>query len=238
MWGMRMVNIIHTRSKESVANSASEKLIGAISALAREKEHVTIALCGGRNVQGIFEQMLKAKRVNWKKVHLFVVDERLVEITDEESNFLLMKKFLIDPLIVRGDLPKENAHPFIYEPARPDKGVIAYERELHKYGGRFDIVLLSAGEDGHIAGLYPNHHSVADESNYFLTMTDSPKPPKERMTTSRRLLLHSKVAILLFVGDAKREAYNKFRDMTVHHFDCPAKLVNGITESFVITDLK
>ena len=85
---------------------------------------------------------------------------------------------------------------------------------LAEHGFRYDIILLSSGEDGHVGALYPDHHSVADQHHGFIVMDDSPKPPPERMTSSLSLMQTAEVALLLFVGEAKREAYERFNDPT------------------------
>ena len=90
-----------------------------------------------------------------------------------------------------------------------------YERVLAEHGFRYDIILLSSGEDGHVGALYPHHHSFADRHHGFIVMDDSPKPPPERMTSSLSLMQTAEAAVLLFVGEAKREAYAKFNDAAV-----------------------
>ena len=43
-------------------------------------------------------------------------------------------------------------------------------------------------------------------------MEDSPKPPEKRISISKNFLLKSKVGILLFIGEVKRQAYINFLD--------------------------
>ncbi len=96
-----------------------------------------------------------------------------------------------------------------------DRGAKRYEEVLAKHGFRYDIILLSSGEDGHVGALYPHHHSIMDKHHGFIVMDDSPKPPPERMTSSLSLMQTADTALILFVGEAKREAYIKFNDAAV-----------------------
>ncbi|KAM0688710.1 hypothetical protein COBT_000030 [Conglomerata obtusa] len=48
---------------------------------------------------------------------------------------------------------------------------------------KVDIAILSVGEDGHVASLFPNH-SALDSTGDLIYVNDSPKPPKERITVS------------------------------------------------------
>tara|TARA_Y100000034_G_scaffold136421_1_gene212786 strand:+ start:819 stop:1436 length:618 start_codon:yes stop_codon:yes gene_type:complete len=173
-----------------------------------------IAFPGGRSMKGIYTE-LKKKNINWSNVHIFMVDERMVSINNKESNFKLLKDNLLDFI----DIPKDNVHPYL-------KDNVKYLNELKKVGGKFNIVVLSSGEDGHIAGLYPNHHSIKNNSKYFISMNDSPKLPRKRMSSSRKLIENSDFSILLFLGKEKKEAYRKYKDKNVTIEDCPAKIVN------------
>ena len=110
---------------------------------------------------------------------------------------------------------------------------------LHfKNGGKYDIILVSSGEDGHIGALYPNHHSIHNESSDLISMNDSPKPPKNRMSISKKFLLKSKIGVLILVGDMKRKTYSNFLDKEIDITKCPAKLITQLPKSIVLTDIE
>jgi len=213
------------KNKEELEREAVNIIREAIDEILKEKENVVLAVPGGRSVSGIFK-LLKKEDIQWQKVHIFMIDERVVPLDHEDSNFKLVKENLLNE-----EIPEENVHPFIL-----DKGIKDYEEELKKYGS-YDIILLSSGEDGHIAALYPKHHSIKDESEFFIAMDDSPKPPPVRMTSSKKLLQRAKVALLLFIGEGKRKAYEKFLDENLTVEECPAKLVKNLN-SYILTDLR
>jgi 6-phosphogluconolactonase len=194
-----------------------------------------IAVPGGRSVAKIF-QMMREVQVDWNRVHFFVIDERLVPLDHPDSNYKLLKDHFILPLARDGAISPENAHPFILDPAVPDRGTRAYETVLADQGFRFDVILLSSGEDGHVGALFPGHHSVRDAHHGFIVIDDSPKPPAERMTSSLSLMLTAEFAVLLFMGQAKREAFVMFNDPAIPVADCPAKLVIGMKNATVFTD--
>ena len=218
---LKMLKRIRENSKEDVAKSSALIIKKSIDNILKKKNHIVLAVPGGRNVKLMFDE-LKKLDIPWNNVHLFIVDERLVPITDEESNFKIAKDNLVDYLMKKRLWSEKNIHPFIMDNNKKDYGIKDYTAELKKNGGIYDIILLSSGEDGHIGALYPNHHSIKDESNDFIIIHDSPKPPKDRMTLSRKLLEKSQVAILLFVGDTKREAYNQFWNKKTNYESCPA----------------
>lgn len=216
-------------TRKEMEQKAAWLIADQINDMLKDQPTVVLALPGGRSVSNIF-QRLHEETIPWDKVHIFMVDERLVPITDKESNFLLVQEYLADML------PKENVHPFIFNESLPDKGTIAYQEKLDKFGGVFDIVLVSSGEDGHIAGLYPNHHSISNTESSFITMDDSPKPPSNRMSASRALLEESTLGIILFFGEAKKDALQHFFDNDFLVRQCPAKLLTSLPAYMVLTD--
>lgn len=217
---------------EEVFVQAMEEFARQIQDIISQKKTVTIAVCGGRSVAPIFD-LLSTQDIEWEKTFWFMVDERLVAPTSDDANY----KILRDHFQTKVTIPMQNVFPFLYNTAQDDFGLEAYSQKLQQHGGYFDIVLLSAGEDGHIAGLFPNH-SIQNDSLFYFSFQDSPKPPSGRMSASRKLLLHSKVALLLFMGEGKRNAYNNFKNKDISLFDCPAKLVQYIPKHFVFTDLE
>ena len=232
-----MTETILKLTTEEIYKTAADKIAEAIIELAKEKDYVVLAVPGGRSVSGTFAE-LKKHDLPWEKIHIFIVDERLVPIDHEDSNFRLAKQGFIDGLVQEGTLPEENIHPFIFNSETEDKGITDYEQELRMHGGKYHIVLLSSGEDGHIGALYPNHHSINNGSDFFLIMNDSPKPPPDRMTMSRELLSKASVAIIIFAGEGKKEALRLFQDQTTTIEECPAKLVQKVGKSYAITDQK
>ncbi len=232
-----MAEIFKYEDKDEVYKACADVIQEAIEDLSSVKDKIVVAVPGGRNVAEVFSH-LKNKNLPWQKVHLFMVDERLVDIQSEQSNYKILKENLIDPLLRKDMIPGSNIHPFIYDEQSDDAGIAEYTEELKVVGGRFDIILLSSGEDGHIGALYPDHHSIQSEADYFIKITDSPKPPKNRMTSTKSQLQKSQVALLLFVGEEKKEAYKKFKDSSVGVEECPAKLINSIANSFVFCDFE
>jgi 6-phosphogluconolactonase len=128
--------------------------------------------------------------------------------------------------------------PFILDENKQDYGLADYKDEIKKFGGSYDIVLVSAGEDGHIGALYPNHHSIKNESEDYILIDDSPKPPKQRMSMSKNMFLKSKIGILLFSGEGKRNSYKNFLDDKLDFVKCPAKLTLKLPESYVLTNIE
>jgi len=231
-----MTTIVREKDADRLLGMAGAHLCGKIREVLAARAHVNLAVPGGRNVVKIFEAM-RREQLDWRRVHCFVVDERLVPVDHPDSNFRLLRDHLIDPLAQAGRIAPGNAHPFVMEPETEDRGAKRYERILAEHGFRFDVLLLSAGEDGHVGALFPRHHSIGDRHHGFIVMDDSPKPPPGRISSSRSLMQTADAALLLFVGEGKREAHGKFDDPRCAVADCPAKLVLAVRDVAVFTDL-
>jgi 6-phosphogluconolactonase len=228
--------IIRESDQDRLLQMAGRHLCEKLRVALAGRQRVNMAVPGGRNVEKIFRAMLLEEQ-DWRRVHFFVVDERLVPLGHPDSNYMLLQDHLVAPLAQAGRIAPANAHPFVFDPASGDRGTGRYEKVLAEHGFRYHVVLLSAGEDGHVGALYPHHHSVEDRHHGFIVMDDSPKPPPGRMTSSLSLMQTADAAVLLFVGEAKREAYGRFNDPRCPVATCPAKLVLAIGDVTVCTDL-
>lgn len=221
---------IYSKDKNELFLYIADLVEDLIKSIFENKDKVILGISGGRSAKGIYQELSK-KNIPWNKVHFFMIDERLVDLEDDDSNFKLAQENLMDNITI----PEENIHPFILKNEN-DYGVKDYTEEFKEFE-KYDIMLLSSGEDGHIGSLYPEHHSFENESEYFIYMEDSPKLPKKRMSASKSLIKKSDNAIILFVGD-KKQAYANFLDDNVEDKKCPAKIIKNCNNYYVFTNIK
>ncbi|MBI2451724.1 6-phosphogluconolactonase [Candidatus Pacearchaeota archaeon] len=226
--------IIKGKRKE-LEKKAASLIASSLTKTIRKKGFAVLAIPGGRSVVGIF-RLLAKKWIPWQNVHIFMTDERLVPINNKNNNYKLAYDSFIKKLIKERKLLKENIHPLIFT-RKIKKDIENYENELKSVSSYFDIVLLSAGEEGHVASLFPNHETIKSKKEFFVSTNNSPKLPKNRMSASKKLLSKSKISVLLFFGEGKRQAFENFNNPRLSIYDCPAKIVNQIREHYILTDL-
>jgi 6-phosphogluconolactonase len=200
-----------------------------IEKLLKEQPHVVIAVPGGRSVVPVFEE-LATFDIEWNRVHFFMADERFVPVKDVQSN----NRLLLDQF--GESLPDGSRHPFVFDEVNPHDSVKRYSQELDNLGGRFDIVLVSSGEDGHIASLFPGDVGVHPKGDNFIIIDDAPKPPSRRMSASIELLKSATVGILLIIGEGKQQVLDHFFDESKGVKSCPAKVIADLPYYFVLTD--
>ena len=233
-----MIRTIYDDDHRKLNKQVLDLFLDIVLNLLEEKSQIILGIAGGRSVAGLFELLRnKHSLIPWGNINIFMIDERIVPLENKHSNFKQARETFIDELIEKGIIKKSNIHPFVMDPDVDDFGGSKYCEELKRFGGKYDIVILGAGEDGHVAALFPDHHSLSDNSEHFVIMNDSPKIPDRRITVSRRLLLKAKAVFIYFLGENKKAAYNSFLDNKVDLNNCPAKLASKIDTAYVITDI-
>lgn len=216
-------------SREQLAERAALILYDTSLRLLREKENVVIAVPGGRSVAAIYDTFWRYE-LPWERISMFLLDERLVASDHPDSNYKLVWEHM-----GKGGVPV-SIHPFVYDAKRPRESVAHYKKKLNRCGGRFDIVLASSGEDGHIASLFPNHQALEENLQDFILLNDSPKPPLGRMSASFHLIQQADTGLVLFFGSTKRKALQRFFDTELSYKELPARIMLQLPHYYVLTD--
>lgn len=115
------------------------------------KEVVNVAFSGGKTPKEFFIKLSK-EDIDWKKINIFLVDERFVPLDSDESNYHLLKKNLLDKI----DISEKNIHR-VEILKTPLDSKIDYEKRLLKYFKgdiKFDAIYLGIGEDGHTGSIF------------------------------------------------------------------------------------
>ena len=145
-------------------------------------------------------------------MHLFWGDDRYVPADDDDRNDKQAREALLDHV----DIPAANVHAMPASDgefgADIDAAALAYEQVLAANapdGGpspAFDVHLLGMGPEGHVNSLFPHTEATAETERFVVGVTDSPKPPPQRITMTLPAVVRSREVWLVVSGSEKAEA--------------------------------
>ncbi|KAH7880475.1 uncharacterized protein C8R40DRAFT_1158027 [Lentinula edodes] len=209
--------IIHSfASPEVLISSLASFILKAQKEAIDKKGRFTIALSGG-SLPKQLSGLIGNPAVKWDMWQVFYADERVVPLTDPDSNHLLCSTELFNKV----PIPKENIHTIdISLLSDLEELSDAYEKELIKEFAQkdaarfpvFDVILLGMGPDGHTASLFPGHELLAEEDRWVAYIEDSPKPPPNRITLTYPVINHALRVVFVAVGAGKAEILSEVLD--------------------------
>ena len=201
---------------EQDADAAAAEVARRLADAARAGGH--IVLTGGSTVGDAYEQAA-ALEPDWSRVELWWGDERCVPPDDENSNFGLAERTLLDKL----ERAPAAVHRMLGE-LDPVEGARLYEEEVT--GVTFDLILNGVGPDGHTASLFPKAPSLEETERLALAVPPGHEPFIERITLTIPKLEDCRGMLFLVTGEDKAEAAKRaFGDPP--STDTPASLVRS-----------
>ena len=143
-----------------------------------------VGLTGGTIADKIHREIARQggdSAVDWGKIDFFWGDERFVAPDSDDRNAKQARATLLDVLPV--DPARVYEIPSTETADSVDGAASAYADTLRSAGrGTFDVLMLGVGPDGHIASLFPGFPQLDVDDVIAVGVTDSPKPPPERVS--------------------------------------------------------
>ncbi len=177
-------------------------------------------------------------------MHVWWVDERFVPLGHPERN-----DGALEEVFAQLPIPSGNIHrmPSPDNAADVDDGARKYADELARFAENghamplFDVVLLGMGPDGHVASLFPQHAGLEVDSGGVpttrtISVTDSPKPPSERISLTMAAINHTRKLWVAAWGAEKAPAIAAGVEGAKVQ-DIPAAGVRGREETLWLTDI-
>jgi 6-phosphogluconolactonase len=190
------MNVIRCTDAEEVAARAADAIATAVASARAIHGVAHFALCGGTTPRRCY-QLLGPLLDSWEGVHLWYGDERCVPPEDPEANVRMVREALLAPGATEHRMPGELG---------PERGAAQYAQELGDTV--MDLTLNGMGPDGHTASLFPDHR-LLDSGAPIAGISDSPKPPPERITMTLPTLNASHRLMLIVAGEDKAGALAK-----------------------------
>ena len=226
------MHIIRSRWHQSLQISFWQEFLEALHHCCQQDE-IFIGLSGGSSLD-IFYEVLALnfpllERTLREKIRFAFLDERIVPWDHHDSNNWQLRVKFLRALLETHTLQEEQI--LSVDTSLPDSQVQYSNRVPH-----IDIGLFGVGSDGHIASLFPSHPLLISESDSYLEILDSPKPPAHRITVSPMMIRDIGHVFVAFM-QGKERALENFLDKKISLEKCPAKLLRQSGELVVLTDI-
>uniref|UniRef100_A0A914UII3 6-phosphogluconolactonase n=1 Tax=Plectus sambesii TaxID=2011161 RepID=A0A914UII3_9BILA len=165
------------------------------------KENVIVGLSGGSMAATVCP-IFCALDMDWSRVRLFLVDERMAPLSDADSNMGAYYKHLPAELSTHfpqfGPINNAEACASNYE-----AHLRSWRPALKEGWPQFDLLLLGLGPDGHTCSLFPDHPLLKENKKWIAPIVDSPKPPKCRITITIPVVNHAFNVAFIATGENK-----------------------------------
>jgi 6-phosphogluconolactonase len=193
------------------------------------KEKFCLLLSGGNTPKNLYRLLAGEpfnNKIEWRKVHIFFGDERVVPFNDERNN----GKMAFDTLLSKVPIPKNHIH-YIDTTIDPEQSALDYASVLLHYfdgkGPTFDLALLGMGDDGHTLSLFPKNEAI-NKTKKSVISVPLPSQQMYRITLSADVVNRSTCVAFLVTGAAKSEIVKKVIHQTAAPHTYPVQLINPL----------
>ena len=182
---------------QALANSVAGVLAKAIE----QNGSAALVVSGGSTPLHLFRR-LSSMPLEWHKVTVLLADERWVPPDHDDSNERLVRKsLLVSGAASARFVPLKTTH------ANAQQAESSVHNTLAALG-RFDLVILGVGDDGHTASLFPCATALPEGLDMVsgrLCLAIQPRSaPHQRMTMTLPRLLDSENIFIHITGEKKK----------------------------------
>ena len=174
----------------------------------------SLGVSGGSTPVNLFKKLSKTE-IQWNKIFIFPVDDRVLPDNHPDQNGTLIKQNLLInkakhatfiPLIHFSDDSKIN--------------LLKAQTILDSIDRPFDVLILGMGTDGHTASLFPNSEGIKNgmdiNNNELLVEIKPTLAPYTRISLTRSTIEQSKNIYLHIYGNEKKMVYDKAKSSDNH----------------------
>ena len=212
-----------------VIKAAADYFVSIAQDSISSRGEFNVALSGGSSPKKLYELLASPEfkeQIDWNKINFFFGDERYVPANDPESNALMVKKALFDPLNIPGPriFTIDTSFP-------PDEAAQKYASTINDHFKhekvQFDLVLLGLGDNSHTASLFPYTSILADKSASVKAVYLEDQNVY-RISMTAPLINQARHIAFLVYGESKAEAVHHVLEDKFDPNKYPAQMINPI----------
>jgi 6-phosphogluconolactonase len=183
---------------DAVHRRGTEVIAEAIKADISERGSCALAVSGGREPWPMFSQ-LEEFELDWTKIEIFQVDERVAPAGSDERNLT----HLVESLSIGA---QGSIRPMPVTDEDLDAAADRYAEQLPD--GPLDLAHLGIGQDGHTASLVPND-PVLEVTDRRVAVTSGEYQGVRRMTLTYPEINRIRSLLWVITGEEKVDALQK-----------------------------
>jgi 6-phosphogluconolactonase len=210
-----------------LAEEVTVQILAAIEKGLKLKSQFHLVLTGGTLGVQIAEALVQEFNADlnaFKGLHIWWSDERFVAADSVERNaFPFHDNVKNQQITIHEGLSSDQANSV--QDSASDYALALENVDI-------DLNILGLGPDGHVASLFPGMTDI-DEQGGVIAITDSPKPPAERISFTMSTINSAEEVWIVAAGESKADAVTKIveGDLSI-----PASYVRGNSHTRLIVD--
>ena len=215
--------------KEIMSEELASWIEDLVQATLKNQDFFTLVLSGGGTPKLLFQKLASDKyksKIDWKRVHIFWGDERVVPFEDDRNN----AKMAYDILINHVDVPPGQVH-IMRTDIEPEQAAEEYEKILHQYFDKtpnsFDLVLLGMGDDGHTLSLFPGS-PIIEEQEHWVNSVYNTEQKMYRITLMPAIVNKASNIAFMVDGDKKANVLKKVIRGPYMPRELPAQIIKPV----------
>lgn len=213
-------------SEEELVRFVSDLIIEEARKAKEDHGFFSIGFSGGSIVKIVSLGLLaRQAEVDWHSWRVFLCDERHVDLNNPDSNY----KAVYDGFLSKVSVPEE--HIFTSDASLTvEEAAEAYSQKLRSVHGKegfpaVDLLLLGMGPDGHTCSLFPGHPLLGEATKLVASISDSPKPPPQRITLTLPVVNAARCVAFIAAGEGKAPMVRRVLEPAEGEDIVPAGLV-------------
>ena len=183
------------------------------------KGKCSILLTGGSTAKNLYQNWSKEIYRNQDKIDYYFGDERCVSPEHVDSNYGMVMDALfggVSPVRcrifrMRGEAEDNEAEAFRYENELPDSA---------------DVLLLSMGQDGHVASMFPESNILYEVTRKVMS-SENINHAHKRLTITPRVIRSAQSVFVFVCGEEKGKLLATAFDEPENYYHMPVRLTMG-----------
>jgi 6-phosphogluconolactonase len=203
--------------EDNWASRTAQLLQSEVEDVHLSKNKCSVMLTGGVSAKMLYLAWAELSSfARSKRIDFYLGDERYLPINDSGSNCGMVLRTLL----------KNKSINHVMYPMRVD--LLSHIEVADDYNSilpkKIDILILTAGDDGHIASLFIDSPALHERGRSVVAV-NSPKPPFLRITITPEVIMNAMKVYVLAPGVKKALVYKRALESPSKYKEFPVRLV-------------